>query len=228
MRCESPGASSFRGFFLRGLLYFSQLYQEYLTSKEISLFSSSLKKIPTPQFIVFYTGKKELPDCSVLKLSDAFEVPVTEENFEWTCIVLNLNSDHNKELNKKCKPLYDYCRFVEKVKLNREDGMSLDKAIENAVDWATKENLLEGFFKRERSQIMGFYLAEFDEEVYKKNVYQDGLADGREEGARENALQNARNALKMGLTPDQVSQITGLSSAEILTLKNELTETAVS
>ncbi len=211
---------------LRGLFYFSQLYQEHLSSRQISLFTSALRKIPTPQFVVFYTGDKILPDRSVLKLSEAFEVPCKEGEFEWTCSVINLNPNHNKALQKNCKPLYDYSRFVEKVKVNKNSGMPLEKAADTAVDWAISENLLDGLFRRERSQIMGFYLAEFDQEVYEKNVYQDGYNDGvtegREEGARETKITAARNLLRMNvLSPEQIARAQGLPLEEVVALKNE-------
>ena len=207
---------------LRGLLYFSQLYQEHLSSNQISLFSSALRRIPTPRFVVFYTGDKDLPDRTVLRLSDAFEVPSKEGEFEWTCSVINLNPNHNKALQKNCKPLYDYIRFVEKVKVNRKSGMPLEKAADTAVDWAVSENLLDGFFRRERSQIMGFYLAEFDQEVYEKNVYQDGYNDGMEEGARDKAISAARNLLHLNvLSPEQIAQAQGLSLEEVLALQKE-------
>ena len=208
---------------LRGLFYFSQLYQEHLSSRQISLFTSALRKIPTPQFVVFYTGEKKLPDRTILKLSDAFEVPCKEGEFEWTCSVINLNPNHNKALQKNCKPLYDYSRFVEKVKVNKNSGMPLEKAADTAVDWAISENLLDGLFRRERSQIMGFYLAEFDQEVYKKNVYQDGYNDGVEEGARDTKIADARSLLQMNvLSPEQIALALRLPFEEVQALKNEL------
>ena len=44
----------------------------------------------------------------------------------------------------------------------------------------------------------------------------------KESGAHENAIKNAINALKMNLTVEQVSKITGLSQEEIQKLKQEL------
>ena len=173
--------------------------------------------------MVFYTGDKDLPDRSILKLSEAFEVPCKDGEFEWTCTVINLNQNHNKTLQKNCKPLYDYCRFIEKVKQNKKAGQSLEKAADTAVDWAISENLLDGFFRRERSQIMGFYLAEFDQEVYEKNVYQDGYNEGREEGARDTKISAARNLLQMNLgTPEQIAQAQGLPLEEVLALQKEM------
>ena len=62
---------------LRGLMYFSQLYQKYISKQRKDIYSSALLKIPTPQFIVIYTGSTELDDVKELKLSDSFEVPDT-------------------------------------------------------------------------------------------------------------------------------------------------------
>ena len=58
---------------LRGLMYFAQLYQMNLSARGLDLFGSKLVKIPSPSFVVFYNGDKELPDVSEQRLSDAFE-----------------------------------------------------------------------------------------------------------------------------------------------------------
>ena len=51
-------------------------------------------------------------------------------------------------------------------------------------------------------------------------------AEGRKEGIRENSIQNARNLLTMNLgTPEQISQATGLSLEEVLSLKESVGET---
>jgi predicted transposase YdaD len=46
--------------------------------------------------------------------------------------------------------------------------------------------------------------------------------EGREEGAKATAIANAKNALAMGLSPEQASQITALSLEQVLALKEEL------
>ncbi len=74
---------------------------------------------------------------------------------------------------------------------------------------------------------MGFYLAEFDQEVYEKNVYQDGYnegrEEGREEGARDTKISAARNLLKMNLgTPAQIAQAQGLTLEEVIALQKEM------
>ena len=46
--------------------------------------------------------------------------------------------------------------------------------------------------------------------------------EGMEIGARENAIANAKNALSMGLSPEQAAQITSLPLEQVLALKEEL------
>lgn len=58
------------------------------------------------------------------------------------------------------------------------------------------------------------------EEATEKGI-KHGLEKGREQGAREKSVENAKNALKLGVTADMISKITGLSIVEIETLKNK-------
>lgn len=58
---------------IRGLIYLAHLYEEYIEDGQINLYSSGLKKLPFPQYFVFYNGTKKAPDRSFLKLSDAFQ-----------------------------------------------------------------------------------------------------------------------------------------------------------
>lgn len=58
------------------------------------------------------------------------------------------------------------------------------------------------------------------EEATEKGI-KHGLEKGREQGAREKSVENAKNALKLGVSADIISKITGLSIAEIETLKNK-------
>ncbi|MBQ1713170.1 MAG: hypothetical protein II030_02115 [Treponema sp.] len=86
---------------LRGLMYFAQLYQIYLTERDKSLLSSKLVKIPTPKFIVFYNGSENEECRWNLKLSDSFMSEDKSGNFEWTAEVINMNPKCISPLQKK-------------------------------------------------------------------------------------------------------------------------------
>lgn len=70
------------------------------------IYNSSLQKFPTPMCICFYNGtdKSDIPDKTVLKLSDAFWNP-EESDIELKVKMININYGHNDELLKTCKPL---------------------------------------------------------------------------------------------------------------------------
>ena len=71
----------------------------------------------------------------------------------------------------------------------------------NAVDYAIKNNFLEGFFEEQKMYITNSLLTEFDQELHDRCTYEEGVADGEArgrasgiaEGAQQTAIANARN-----------------------------------
>ena len=212
---------------LRGLFYFSQLYQIYLNQNKRSLMRSQLIKIPTPKFVVFYNGTKEDPDSWKLKLSTAFEHPDESGDFEWTATVINMSPEHNERLHKNCKPLYHYINFVYRIKNNINAGISKDKAIEEAVDFAINGNYLDGFFKTQRAEIIGMILTEYDEELIHTNWREDGyiegksegLAQGRDEGKKEKAEEDAIALLNEKIPPETIAKCVKIPIERVLELQ---------
>ncbi len=149
---------------------------------------SRLVKIPYPKFIVFYNSSKETEDIEYLKLSDAFENKEKGGDFEWTAELINININHNKTLQKKCKPLYDYVSYVSRITDNKKNGMSAVDAVNEAVDWACKNNLLEGFIRSQKEEVIAMSMTEYDEEACIRAWRRDGIAIGREEKAIEAAI----------------------------------------
>jgi len=216
---------------LRGLLYFSQLYQQYIDKHKKNLYGSVLVKIPAPQFIVFYNGDTEQADIIKYRLSDAFITDVSSKDretygtdFEWTATVININKNHNESLSKNCEPLYYYCEFVNQVKENLSQGMTFDSAVNEAVDYAIKGDFLEGFFREKRMKILDDIYTEFDQESYDETLRNDG----RIEGARENAIANAKNLLKKSnLSSEMIADCCSLPLEQVIALKEELSHETV-
>ena len=200
---------------LRGLMYFSQLYQRHLTKLELTLYGSRLIKIPYPKFIVFYNGDRETEDKEFLKLSDAFENKEKDGDFEWTAELININSNHNNSLQKNCKPLYDYVRYISRINDNRKKGMSKEEVVNEAVDWAISENLLDGFFKMQKEEILGMSLTEYDEEAVKRTF--------KEEGREEKALEDAEELLKEKISPEIIARCLKMPLEQVLELQKNIT-----
>jgi len=192
---------------MRGLIYLAELYQKHIAKEGKTLISEQLIKIPNPNFVVFYNGRQERPEQYDLKLSDAFIHEDKSGRFEWTAHVININENRNLSLQKKCKPLYDYVRFVSRVNHNKDVlNMTPNEAVNEAVEWAIRENLLDGLIAYEKEEVMGTLLTEYNEEAIIKTLREDGY----ERGKQEKALETAKNLLSKGINPDIIAECTGL------------------
>ena len=207
---------------LRGLMYFSQLYQMHLSRMGKTLHRSTLVKIPNPKFIVFYNGERETPDRLDLKLSDAFETPDRTGNFEWTAELININPDHNISLQKNCEPLYNYIQYVSRISENKKKGMSAVAAVDEAMDWAVHANLLNGFFKVQKEEVLAMSLTEYDEEEVRRDFIEEGREIGIAEGTQQKAVEDASNMLRKNYPVDDISEITGLPLEQVLQLQAQL------
>ena len=207
---------------LRGLMYFAELYQKHLTKQDRDLFTTALVKIPTPNFVVFYNGSRDMPDVTKLRLSEAFEIPAENGDFEWTATMLNINAGRNKTLLQKCKPLYYYSCYVDRVKTNVRSGMTKENAVSEAVNFAIQNDFLDGYFKIQKAEVLNMSLTEFDQEAYDRHRFNEGKEAGIAEGKRKNALQNARNFIRMGIPLEQIAKGTELPLETVLHLQEEI------
>ncbi len=211
---------------LRGLMYFGQLYQNEVKRQKKDIFGSSQIKIPSPRFIVLYNGDKELPDNKKYRLSDAFETEDKSGEFEWTATLININKNHNETIQKNCESLYHYIEFVDRVRTSQRQGLSPTEAISEAVNYAIKNNFLEGFFEEQKMYITNSLLTEFDQELHDRCTYEDGVAEGRASGLAEGALQtaiaNAKSMLNDSVSAEQVAKWTSLPLEQVLALKSEI------
>jgi len=94
---------------LRDLFYISSEYQKLVDHK--SLYSSTLLKIPAPQFIVFYNGTEKKKDHWVNHLSESFENLSGEPKLELEVLTININEGLNKELMEQCQTLREYAQI---------------------------------------------------------------------------------------------------------------------
>ena len=95
---------------LRDLFYISDLYSGMV--KDENLYGVKLVQIPAPQFVIFYNGMNEMPDRTVLRLSDAYSVKEENPALELTAVMLNINLGHNEKLKGLCKSLKDYSEYT--------------------------------------------------------------------------------------------------------------------
>ena len=208
---------------LRGLLYFAVLYHKHLINIDEALFTTKLVKIPSPQYIVFYNGNDDAEDISKLRLSDAFIDFESQGDFEWTATMININKNHNEALHKSCKALYDYCSFVDRIKSNIKNGMENEAAIDEAINWAIQNNLLEGLIKEQRAEVRMDLLTEFNQEQYDRIRRREGYEEGLSQGATTKAIETAINMLKKEYPISEISELTNLTTERVLELQEQFT-----
>ena len=163
---------------LRDLFYVADLLQVF--TKDKTLYSTKMIKLPTPHFVVFYNGTDKLPERQELKLSDAYEVPSEHPELELRVQVLNINPGMNEELKEKCSILKEYMSYVEKVR-EYAKSMEFKVAVEKAVEYCIENNILREFLLRQRAEVIKMSIYEYDEERELKLIRADEREIGREE-----------------------------------------------
>jgi hypothetical protein len=170
---------------IRGLIYFSKLYQKHITTNKLNMYGTHMIKLPTPQYYVFYIGHQDAPERMILKLSDMFAEKT--DVLECTATMVNINIGYNKDLIKKCKPLYEYSYFINSVYEYKKIYGTIEEAIDKAVDMCIEEDILADILLAHKAEVTDMLLTEFNEEEYIKMIMADSKAEGKAEGLAEGA-----------------------------------------
>ena len=136
---------------LRNLFYVTKVL--LTITSDMNLYSSSLKKIPTPNFIVFYNGRDELPECSTQYLSSAFSVPTENPALELKVMIFNINYGNNRELMEACRQLKDYAAYVAILREHAKT-MSLNDAVELTIKECIQQDILADFLRKNRAEVI--------------------------------------------------------------------------
>ena len=157
------------------------------------------KKIPEPNFIVFYNGTEKKEESWVTYLSEAYEDFSGEANLELKVLTLNVNEGHNRKLMEECHILREYAQYVAKVRKYTKE-MNLDGAVELAVDECIQEGILVEFLRKNKSEVVAMSIFEYNQEEeerkWKESVYEAARAEGRVEGKAEGKAEGKLQAKK--------------------------------
>ncbi len=200
---------------LRFLMYIARLYEKMIDNKAI--YRESLIKIPTPEFIVLYNGKKEQPENRMLKLSDAFIIEKSDIKLEVIVKVININYGKSKILEKS-KSLNEYSYFIYEIQKYLDEGLPLKEAIKNAIQDCIKQNVLKNFLERNGSEVINMLYTEFDIDVAKEVWQEEAKEQGRQEGIVQRNKEIAKSLLDI-LDIETIAKKTGLTVQEIEKLK---------
>ena len=202
---------------LRDLFYICSEYQKLVDKK--SLFSSTLQKIPAPNFIEFYNGSTVISDCTELRLSSAFECLTGEPKLELIVTVLNVNEGHNADLMQHCSMLKEYAQYVARVRHYASD-MPLNEAVKHAVDECIREGILAEFLARYRNEVISMSIFEYDKELEEKKLRKAEYEYGFAEGEKHAAIEIAKRMLKTNnFSLEEIAAFSGVSLDDVKILK---------
>ena len=197
---------------VRGLIYFAELYKEYIDQNNLLIYNERLVKLPFPRYVVFYNGTKEQPEEQELRLSDSFvQVPEGEglkdtagteadktnkPSVEVVVQLLNINYGCNQELLEKCQKLMEYSRFIALVRVKsdmltekyKKEMKSVNKkeifaeAVALAIDEAIRDNVLKDILSKNMAEVTDMLLTEFDEKAYIDGGKKQSYEEGEARG----------------------------------------------
>ena len=212
---------------LRFLQYAARLYECIQNPRDRYL--RRLKKIPTPEFYVFYNGEEDYPESATLRLSDAFMTMPEKPSLELIVSVTNINYNKDNEILHTCKPLKEYTLFVDAVR--RHTKLDSENGFRNAIKECIQNDILREYLQRKSREVMNMLIAEYDYDVdiavqreeereiaLKEGIAQGeakGFSEGISEGSYQKALETAKNLLDLGLSVANIAKATGLTEAEV-------------
>ena len=188
---------------LRDLFYISGEYQKLVDHR--SLYSSTLQKIPAPNFIVFYNGTEKKEERWVSYLSEAYENLSGEPNLELKVITFNINEGYNKELMKQCRILREYSLYVSMVREYARD-MELNAAVELAVNECIQRGILAEFLQKSKSEVIAVSIFEYDKEEEERKLRKAEFEAGIVKGKLQKARETASSLQSMGLPVEKIAQ----------------------
>lgn len=170
---------------VRFLIYLAEEYQKLIEQAETSFYGSARIALPAPQCVVFYNGKQDEPEEKILRLSDSFMNREKPADVELKVRMLNINYGHNSALMEQCRTLREYAQFVALSRQYIAEGMQLQKALNEAIDYCIEQGILNETLREHRAEVLGMLLEEFDVDKYEKTLRMEGMEIGRRQGITE-------------------------------------------
>ncbi len=150
--------------------------------KDVNFFSTKKQHIMAPEFYVLYNGTEELPEESVIRLSDCYIDGSPENSIEIVVKILDVSYNKDKKILKKSRTLYEYSRFIQIVRETLAASSDKEAAAKEAVRIAMSEGLLKEFLGVYGLEAADMAFREFNYEEFIEQIKQDYFNDGVELG----------------------------------------------
>ncbi|MEW4410978.1 hypothetical protein [Clostridium sp. AN503] len=175
---------------LRDAIYYGRTMEKLIEPR--ALYRTGQIPIPTPEFFVFYNGTDNFPAEKILKLSDAYLEKTDSPMLELKVRIININLPVNHPILERCRPLYEYSFFIQKIRDYIDSGKSRDEAIIQAMKDCEQEGIMAEFLREHGTEAVNMLFTEFNVEDALEVRFGEGqesmlklvnamIADGRSE-----------------------------------------------
>ena len=196
---------------LRFLQYAARLYERIQNPRDRYL--RRLKKIPTPEFYVFYNGEEDYLESATLRLSDAFITAPEKPALELIVSVTNINYNKGCKILHMCKPLKEYTLFVDTVR--RHTKLDSENGFRNAIKECIQNDILREYLQRKSKEVMNMLIAEYDYDVDIAVQREEEREIALKEGSHQKALETAKLMRTHNYPIAEICTMTGLSAEEV-------------
>lgn len=178
---------------IRQMQYCGYLYEKHIKEHKLNKYGATQLSLPVPKLVVFYNGRQEIPDETILELKDSFPEG-SSSDIAVRVHMLNINYGRNRELLEACKPLKDYSWFVAEVRKNLErrtgdKSIDVEEAVNQAITNMPEESVIKPFLEAHKAEVTGMMLMEYDEaetmDLFREEGRREGLKEGQEKGIKE-------------------------------------------
>ena len=93
-------------------------------------------------------------------------------------------------------------------------------AVDEAMNWAIHEKLLDGFFKVQKEEVLAMSLTEYDEEEVRRDFIEEGREIGIAEGARQTKIEGAKSFYANGVSIDIIAKSLKMTVEDVKAIVN--------
>ena len=172
-------------------------------------------KIPVSQFIVLYNGNEPFPEHAVQKLSDNYIVEQENPQLELKMNIYNINYEVNAEIVQRSRSLSEYSRFIGKIKENLNDGLVLEEAIRQAIEYGIEHDIMREFLEANGTEVANMLLSGWNMDEALMVSKEEGYEDGFEDGEKKKQEEMIRKLSKK-LSPEELAETLQLPQEYVL------------
>ena len=205
---------------LRMMFYISETYQEYLKDLDVTLYDMEEKDVPQWEAYIIRTGKSQK---GIFKLDSLSGNLMNESLLE-----------RIPEEDGLLQEYIDMCDAVDSFMTSEDDGDHKAAAVRILEACRDRCGRIGSYVWSRRFEVMGAYEQMFDDEenlkmlekAWKKENMEKGRKEGIKEGSEKTKNDIARKMLSKNMSPEDISEITGLPLEDVIRMSSENENTA--